>query len=156
MLHGKRAQIVDAMGVVGVLVRVQHAVEPIDLGIDELLAQIGRGVDQHAGAPVRAGPLDQERAAPPPVFRIVGIAEAPAERRARNPSGRATAENGEGEGHPLAIAGRGAFANRRKKFSVVSRAIVSSDAPRVSASTRAVSTTKAGSLRLPRRELGAR
>ena len=55
-LEEQRAQIVDAVGVVGMLVGVEHAVEPVDLGIDELLAQIRRGVDQyarHAAAPRR-------------------------------------------------------------------------------------------------------
>ena len=42
------AQIVDAVGVVGVLVGVEHAVEPIDVGIEQLLAQVRRGVDQDA------------------------------------------------------------------------------------------------------------
>ena len=51
---------------------------------------------------------------------------------------------------------RGTFANRRKKFAEVCRAISSNDTPRVSASTFAVSTTKAGSLRLPRIFPGAR
>ena len=50
----KRAQIVDAVGMVGVLVGVEHAVEPIDLGIEQLLAQIRRRVDQDAGARLRA------------------------------------------------------------------------------------------------------
>ena len=44
------AQIVDAMGVVGMLMGDQHAVEPIDLRLEQLLAQIRRAVDQNAGA----------------------------------------------------------------------------------------------------------
>jgi hypothetical protein len=40
-LDEKRAQIVDAVGVIGVFVRIEHAVEPIDVGVEELLAQIG-------------------------------------------------------------------------------------------------------------------
>ena len=92
----KRAQIVDAVGVVGMLMGVEHAVEPVDVGIEQLLAQIGRGVDQDAGdARQRIVPLDQKRAAPAAVFRIVGIAGAPAQRRPRHAAGGAAAENGE-------------------------------------------------------------
>ena len=58
-LDEQRAQIVDAVGVVGVFVRVEHAVEPIDVGVEELLAQIRRGVDEDAGNAVGRAPLDQ-------------------------------------------------------------------------------------------------
>ena len=54
-LDEELAQIVYAMGMVGVLVRVKHAVKPVDIGIEELLAQIRRGVDQNtSGAVARA------------------------------------------------------------------------------------------------------
>ena len=43
------AQIVDAVRVVGMLVRVEHRVDPIDVGVKQLLAQIRRRVDQDAG-----------------------------------------------------------------------------------------------------------
>ena len=36
-----RAQIVDPVGLVGVLVGQEHRIEVIDLGVDQLLAQIG-------------------------------------------------------------------------------------------------------------------
>jgi len=76
----ERAQIIDPVGVVGVLVGEKDAVEPIDIGIKQLLAQIGRRVDQHAGAAaIVAGTLDQERATAAPVARIGGIACTPAE-----------------------------------------------------------------------------
>ncbi len=57
----QRAQIVDAVGVVGMLVGVEHAVEPIDLGIEELLAQIRRGVDQDAGHAAASPPPPSRR-----------------------------------------------------------------------------------------------
>ena len=41
LVHEQRAQIVDAVGVVGMLMGDQHAVEPIDLGLEQLLAQSG-------------------------------------------------------------------------------------------------------------------
>ena len=58
------AQIVDAVGVVGMLVGVEDRVEPVDLGIEQLLAQIGRGIDQDAGDACAVAPFDQERGAP--------------------------------------------------------------------------------------------
>jgi hypothetical protein len=98
-LHIQSAQIVDAVGMIGMLVRVEHAVEPVDFGVEELLAQVGRGVDQNRCSPARAHPFDQERAAPSPVFRIAWIAGAPAKRRARHPSGRSASENSKSQSH---------------------------------------------------------
>ena len=43
------AQVVDAVDVVGVLVGDQHAVDPVDVGVEKLLAQVRRGVDQDPG-----------------------------------------------------------------------------------------------------------
>ena len=50
LVDEERAQIVDAVGMVGMLMRDQHAVEPVDFGIEQLLAKIGRAVDQNARA----------------------------------------------------------------------------------------------------------
>ena len=51
------AQVVDAVGMVGVLVREQHGVDPVDLGVEKLLAQVRRGVDQHPRDAVRRSTL---------------------------------------------------------------------------------------------------
>ena len=48
LAHEQRAQIVDAVGMVGVLVGDQHAVEPVDLRREQLLAAVRRAVDQNA------------------------------------------------------------------------------------------------------------
>ena len=117
-LDEKRTQVVDAMGMVGVLVGVENAVEPIDVGVEKLLAQIGRGVHQHAREPLpslprlrgrgRLGvPLDQERGAPAPVLRVFRIAVTPAQSRPRHAAGRATAENGDFQGHAAGVFRRG-------------------------------------------------
>ena len=45
----RAAQVVDAVRVVGMLVGEENAVEPIDVGVEQLLAQVRRGVDQDAG-----------------------------------------------------------------------------------------------------------
>ncbi len=130
------------MGVVGVLMGVEHAVDPIDAGVEQLLAQVRRGVDQDAGAAAVGGfALDQDGAAPAPVLRVGGVAMAPAEPRTRNAAGKAAAEDGDGKRHAAAAELRGTLLNRRKKFSVVWRAISSVETPRVAASTLATSTT---------------
>src|SRR5262245_9761474 len=74
------AQIVDAVGMVGMFVGEEHGVEPIDAGVEQLLAQVRRGIDQHAGDAVAGAALHQERRAPAAILWIVGIAHAPAER----------------------------------------------------------------------------
>jgi len=84
LLDVERAQVVDAVGVVGVLVGVEHGIEVIDVGCQELLAQVRRSVDQHAGDSSGAAPFDQKRSAPAPVLRITRIAGAPAQGRARH------------------------------------------------------------------------
>ena len=89
----ERAQVIDAVGVVGMLVCIEYRVEPIDAGVDKLLAQVGRRIDQHTGNAGPAATLDQERRAAALVLRIIGIADAPAERRTRHAAGGATAED---------------------------------------------------------------
>ncbi len=107
-------------------------VEPDRLGVEQLLAQIRRGVDQHAGRAAGRFALDQQRAAAAAVFRIVRIAGAPAERRPRHAARRAAAENREASGVMRRGVRRGTFENRRKKLSVVCRAISSAETPRAS------------------------
>ncbi len=156
LVHEQRPQIVDSVGVVGVFVGDQHAVEPWHVGVEQLLAKVGRGVDQNPGDAVRTVPFDQQRGAPPPVFRIVRVAGAPAERRPRHAHRRPAAQNREFHRHAnfadadcvnLSAAtagpgeGLGTLLNSRKKFSVVWRAISASLTPRTSASTLAVSVT---------------
>src|SRR5262245_44039021 len=135
---------------IGMFVAVEHAVQPIDIGIDELLAQIRRGVDQDAGDAGAVTSLDQERRPPAAVLRIVGIASAPTQRGPRHAGGRAAAEDGEFQGHAagvLSLAMRtdasalmdgGTLLNSRKKLSDVCCAISARETPRVSARTFAV------------------
>src|SRR5215468_3256315 len=152
LVQHHRAKVVDAVGLVGVLMGEEHRVEVIDLGADELLAQVRRGIDHDTGDAVSRSALRQQRAAEAAVLRVVGIAAAPAECRARYAGGRAAAEDRQRQRHAVA----GTLENRRKKFSVVCREISSRPTPRVSASTLATSTTYDGSLRLPRCFPGAR
>ena len=46
LVHHDGAEVVDAVGLVGVLMGEEHRVEMVDIGVDQLLAQIGRGIDQ--------------------------------------------------------------------------------------------------------------
>src|SRR6516164_4871248 len=108
------------------LVGVEHRVEPLDVRVEQLLAEVRRRIDQHAGARARRiAALNQERAPSPPVLRIGWIGVAPAEPDARHARRGSAAEDRGGERHAAFMAARGALANRRKKFSVVWRAISS-------------------------------
>src|SRR5882724_4530135 len=140
LMHHDRAKIVDSMGLISMLMRQKHSIDVIDIGINQLLAQIGRGIDHEPRDPAIPGPLDEQRAAAAAVFRIVGIAGSPPERGTRDASRGSAAENSQAQRHAVASAA-GTLENRRKKFSVVWREISSNETPRVSASTLATSTT---------------
>src|SRR5437899_2306412 len=78
-VNEQAAQVVDAVSVVGVLMGIKHGVDPIDVGVKQLLAQIRRRVDQDAGYGRAGTTLDQQRSAASTVPGIVWIAVAPAE-----------------------------------------------------------------------------
>ena len=135
--HEKRPQIVDAVGMVGMLMGEEDGVQFLDPGIQKLLPQVGRGIDQQAGCLAGGGRFfDQQRASPPAVLRIVRVAIAPAERDPGHAHRRAAAQDREAQAHA-----RGTLENSRKKLSVVWPAISASLTPRVCASTLAVSVT---------------
>src|ERR1700682_175921 len=140
LMQHDRAKIVDSMGLIGMLMRQKHRIDVIDIGIDQLFAQIGRGIDHDPRDPAIVSPLDEQRAAAAAVFRIIGIAGAPAERGTRDAGRGSAAEYSQAQRHAVASEA-GTLENRRKKFSVVWREISSNETPRVSASTLAISTT---------------
>ncbi len=80
---------------VGVVVGVEHAVDPIDAGAQNLLAQIGAGIDQHRRALAAVEALHHHRAAAAAVLRVGRIAVAPEAADARHPARRTAAEDGE-------------------------------------------------------------
>ncbi len=89
VVEGQYSEVVDAVGVVGVLVGVEHGVDTIDLGVEQLLAEIDAGVDQDSRwlfNTLRPA-FDQERAAAAAVARIRGIADAPVIADARDAAG---------------------------------------------------------------------
>ena len=157
---GHLAQIIDAMRMIGMVVRVEHAVEPGGACIEKLLAKVGRGVDQRRGFSLGPVALDKQRAALAPVLGLGGIASAPMIADAGHAARCAAAEDGQLEAH-AALCGtfcktRGTFLNSLKKLSVVTRAISLSSTPRRAASRAATWATKAGSLVFPRIGSGAR
>ena len=93
----ERANIIDAMGVVGMRMREDDGVEPAHLGVEELLAQIRRGVDENGHRSLALARLEEQGAASAPVLRILRIAIAPIPANARHASRRAAAENGDAQ-----------------------------------------------------------
>jgi hypothetical protein len=94
---------------VGMGVREQHGIDMLDTRGKQLLAQVGRCVDQHGRAAAPAEPFHQQRAAPPPVLRVLRIAIAPDVADAGHAPGGAAAQNGEPHAH-AASAARGVLA----------------------------------------------
>src|SRR5262249_10861102 len=133
-------EVVNAMRVVGVCMGVEDGIDMLDAGGEQLLAQVGGGVDQPGRSPILAEPFDQQRASPPPVLWVGGIAVAPDIADARHAPGRAAAQDRKAHAH-AARAVRGVLAYSRKKLSVVARPIGASETPLTLASSFAVSTT---------------
>ena len=140
LMQHHRTQIVDAVGLVGMLMGQEHRVDVIDIGVDQLLAQIGRGVDHDPRDAAIRRALDQQRTAAAAVFRIVGIAGAPAQRGARNAGGGSAAENGQRQRHATASA-RHLAEQAEEVFAWSGAKSPPAKRPRVSASTFAISTT---------------
>ena len=96
----------------------QHGVELLRPGVEKLLAQIGRRVDQDGAAVM----LDEDRDAAPAVPRLGRIALAPIAADQRHAARRAAAEDPDFMRRPGAAPGSAALSNKRKKFSVVTSA----------------------------------
>jgi hypothetical protein len=78
---------------IGMGMGVDHPVQPPDAGIEKLLAQIGRGVDQDGGLPALVKALHQHGTAAAGVARLVRVAIAPMAAETGNTAGGAAAEN---------------------------------------------------------------
>lgn len=143
----KSAQVVDAMDMISMRMRIDHAIDMLDGRQQHLSAKIRSGIDGDRGpGAIGLDTLDQGRGAHAAVPGIGRITIAPVTIQARDARRRTAAENGEAEpvGHGAQLpccARRGIFENRRKKLSVVIRAISSRLTPIVSARTLAVSAT---------------
>src|ERR1051325_1049425 len=75
LVQHDRTQIVDAVGLV-MLMGQEYRIDMIDIGVDQLLAQIRRRIDYDPGGAVGARALEQQRAAAAAVLWIFGIAGA--------------------------------------------------------------------------------
>jgi hypothetical protein len=74
-------QVIDAVTVVGVVVRPEDRVDLVDADRQQLLTQVGRGIDQQA----RSGlALDQDGDARAAIPRLGGIAQPPVVADARH------------------------------------------------------------------------
>ena len=78
------------MKMIGVRMGQQHGVEPGGAGKEQLLAQIGRGIDQERGTAA----FDEERAAAPRVARLGGVARPPIRADRRDAPGRTATKEG--------------------------------------------------------------
>ncbi len=123
------AQIVDAVAMVGMVVRPDNRVNPVDMRRQQLVSHIGRCVDQD---PRRLG-LDDDRCAAACVARFGRIAIAPVAADPRDTRRRSAAKD------DSLHAGGFALANRRKKLALVASARASGSISRKSARKRAVS-----------------
>src|SRR6185437_7330415 len=96
VVERQHAEIVDAMRVVGVFVRVKHRLDAVDPGVEQLLAQVAPGVDDDTGGLRAAGgaPFEEQRTAAPAVAGVGRIATAPDIADARHAPGRSAAEDG--------------------------------------------------------------
>lgn len=138
-LHPEDPEVVDAVQVVRIGMGIKDGIDMVNARGQQLLAHIRAGVDQDGrDAAIPRDLLKQQRAAGPPVLRLVGVAAAPVVPDARHAGRRSAAKDG---GDQAAQADRSILLNRRKKFAVVAAAITSGDTPLTSASIRAVSTT---------------
>ncbi len=152
---GVRAQIVDAVHMIGMGMGQEDCIQACDGVIQELEAQVRRAIDQDRSLPFLAS-LHHDRDTAAPIARLARVASPPIA------AGRAVgqwhaARTAAAEDRDFHAASRGpARWKSRKKFSVVVAAISSRLTPFTSARTSAVWRTKAGSLRLPRCGAGAR
>src|SRR3984885_5068694 len=142
----------------------KDAVEPLDLGVDQLLAQVGRGVHENRCRALRPEALDKHRAAAAAVLRVGRIARAPPFRNARHAAGRAAPQDGQSQRQcedPTACGSlptacrrlptaRGSLPKIACVLARVASASASRVIPRASPTTAAMATTNAGSLRRPR------
>ncbi len=81
------------MHVIGMRVGVGHGIQRANFSIQELIAQIRRGIDKHARRALFANALDQHRTTATCVFGIGGIAIAPMSAKARHTTRRAATKD---------------------------------------------------------------
>ena len=118
------------MAMVGVIVRPEYRVDLVDRVVEQLLAQVGRGIDKQPRAILA---FDQDRDPRAAVLRFPRIAFAPVVADPGNPRRGARTEDDQ-----LHVP---AFVNSERKLRVVFPASVSTLSPRRFATKAAVSAT---------------
>mmetsp|Transcript_6994 Transcript_6994/g.11294 ORF Transcript_6994/g.11294 Transcript_6994/m.11294 type:complete len:278 (+) Transcript_6994:98-931(+) len=110
-------QIIDPVNMVGVGMGIDHPVKPSDALIQQLVAQVRRGVDQDARFAARTCALHQKGTALPPVLGIARIAIPPMSAQSRHPTRGAAAQDREGQrvSHGTTVY-PAALENKRSKF----------------------------------------
>ena len=124
--HGEAEwpQIVDAVGVVGMGMAHEDAIKTLHASVDQLLAQIGRGVHEDRGRATGSVAFEQHRAAAATVLRVRRIARAPSFRNPRHAAGRATAQDRQSQRQCDDPVGGGSL---EKKLKVLARVAAASD-----------------------------
>src|SRR5262249_28072137 len=129
-------QVVDTVHLVGVLMGPDHGIDALDLGVEQLGAQVGRGIHQDGLALA----LDQDGAAAAALARSGGARGAPPALAALPARPRHAARGAAAQDrHPHAL--RSALANSRKKLSVVTASSSAVPTPLSSATLAAVWAT---------------
>ncbi len=131
--HVQRAQIVDAVGVVRVAMRVPHRVHPRQPGAQKLEAQLGRGVDEHDASVA----LQRRSVARASVARILRRAAGTIAAHDRNAERRTGAE----EGQPQTTSTRSMLVVPGTLKGMPAVTITRSPGPAISWSTRASRAT---------------
>src|SRR5688572_1532544 len=126
----QRPQVVDSVAMIGVIVRPEHRVDPVDPGGQQLAAQVGCGVDQDP-RPVVA--FDDDRNAAAAIFWLCRVAQAPIVSDLGHPGRGARAQHD--ELHAAALP------NSRKKLALVVSPNAAGSTRRKPAMKRAVSAT---------------
>jgi hypothetical protein len=119
----------------------KDAVEPLDAGIDQLLAQIRRCVDEDSGRAAGPEALEEHRAAAAAILGVCRIACSPPLPDPRHSGGRAAAEDGQTKGQCDRPGDDSSLGKMLSVLARVAAASASGVSPRASATTLAVSTT---------------
>lgn len=83
-MGGEDTQIINAVSLICMVMGIKNAINTADSRHQHLLAEIGRGIDDHASHAIGAMKAGQQRAARAPIARLGRIAVAPVAVAARH------------------------------------------------------------------------
>ena len=93
-VENNHAQVIQTMHVIGMGVGPQNRIQFANASIQQLLAHIRRGIDQHPGGTLIGHALYHHGTAAAGVFGVIWITLPPDAANARHPTGGAAAQNG--------------------------------------------------------------